>query len=130
MMDKFLQAITALKLPSLILLGLFFWSGTQLLIDAQATNAQYYLGFALLIIAGVLGVIFLVDYRYREHTEHIMQRQERAIDNLSKALDTVRKTHDMGEKNKQETMTGTPTGEKTVGGTYTVKEDGDTEVTL
>lgn len=129
-MDKILQAITTQKLPSLILLGFFFWFGTQLLIDAQATSQQYYLGFALVVIGGVFGVIFFVDYRYREHTEHIMKKQEEAIDNLSKALDSVRETHDIGEKNKQDTMTGVTGGEKTVGGTYTIKEDGDTEVIL
>lgn len=128
-MDKYLESVAALKIPSLIALGLFFWTGKELLINSQAASSQYYLGFAILIVGAIYGSIMFIEYRYREQVDHTIRSQTQTIDNLTKALSSVRRTHDMGEKNKRETMTGLGTnGQGERESTYTIKDGGDTAV--
>lgn len=125
-MDNFWQSLKSLKVPSLTLLGLFFWFGAKLLLDGQNQSLQQHTGFTLIIIASVWGVIFLVDYRYREDTDHVVQKQKEAIDNQAKIISSFRQTNILSDKLHRGTMAET-NGFDRSHTTYRTKDGNDTE---
>ncbi len=103
-MDKFLEIITTLKIPTLALIGMIFYTGYSLISNSVFISPSGIGGAVLLCVGIILSLIIFVDYRYKEQSEHIIKQQGRAIDNLSKALKSTSETHSKFEKNAQETL--------------------------
>ena len=100
-MEKFLNAITTLKIPTLTLVGIFFITGYELLKGSDFISSSGIGGAILLCIGVVLSLILFIDYRYKEQSEHIITQQSKAIDNLGRALKNTSDTHSKIEKSTQ-----------------------------
>lgn len=103
-MDKILEVISALKIPTLALIGIIFYTGYSLIIGSTFISPAGISGAILLCAGFVLSLIIFVDYRYKEQSEHIIKQQEKAIDNLSKALKNTSETHSKIEKSTRDTL--------------------------
>lgn len=95
------EIINDLKIPTLSLIGLFFYIGSSLIKESEFVSFSGVSGVILLGVGIILGIIIFVDYRYKEQSEHIIDQQHKAIDNLSKLLKTTSETHSKIEKNAQ-----------------------------
>jgi len=105
MLKEILECIKTLKLPSLLLIVVFFWFGGDMLKSTLIANSQAGIGgFGLLVAGAVLGIIIFVDYRYKEHSEHIMDQTDRAVDTLSRSLKITSETHSKLERFNQSTI--------------------------
>lgn len=100
-MDGFLKIITTLRIPTLALVGIFFYTGYSLIKDSVFISASGISGGILLCGGFILSIILFVDYRYKEQNEHIVEQQSKAIDNLGRALKNTSDTHSKIEKNTQ-----------------------------
>ena len=100
-MDKFLQIVTGLKIPTLALVGIFFYTGYELLKGADFISPSGISGAILLCVGVILSLILFIDYRYKEQSEHIITQQSKAIDNLGRALKNTSDTHTKIEKSTQ-----------------------------
>lgn len=95
------EIINDLKIPTLSLIGLFFYTGSSLIEGSDLVSFSGVSGVVLLGVGIILGIIIFVDYRYKEQSEHIIGQQHKAINNLSKLLKTTSETHSKIEKNAQ-----------------------------
>lgn len=98
---KIIEAIIALKIPTLALIGVFFFVGFELIKGSSFSSPECIAGAVLLCFGAILGIIMFVDYRYKEQSDHIMNQQSKAIDTLSKALKNTSNTHSKIEKDIQ-----------------------------
>ncbi len=105
MMDKFLEIVNTLKIPTLTLIGIFFYTGYSLIKDSIFISASGISGGILLCAGFILALIIFIDYRYKEQSEHIIKQQGKAIDNLGRALKNTSDTHTKIEKNTQSDLT-------------------------
>jgi hypothetical protein len=103
-MEKFFNLFANSKIPTLLVIALFFYSGVSLIQNPIFLSPGGISGSILLCIGTVLGFIFFVDYRYKEQSEHVITQQAKAIDALGKALKSTSETHSKFEKNTQETL--------------------------
>jgi len=112
-MDKILEIINTLKIPTLALVGIVFYTGVSLIKDeSELVSLSGVSGAVLLILGFILSMILFIDYRYKEQSEHIIKQQSKAIDNLSKALKNTSDTHSKIEKHTQSQF---PSGEDKIG---------------
>jgi hypothetical protein len=104
-MEKFLEVINTLKIPTLTLIGIIFYTGYELIKGSVFISMPGISGAIFLCVGIILGIIIFIDYRYKEQSEHIIRQQGKAIDNLSKALKNTSDTHSKIEKNTQAELT-------------------------
>lgn len=100
-MEKFSEIVNTLKIPTLSLVGVFFYTGYSLIKGSVFISTSGISGAILLCAGFILSLILFIDYRYKEQSEHIIKQQGKAIDNLGRALKNTSDTHTKIEKNTQ-----------------------------
>jgi len=103
-MEKFFNLFANSKIPTLLVIALFFYFGGSLIKTPIFLSPEGIAGSILLCVGVVLGSISFGDYRYKEQNEHVITQQAKAIDNLGRALKSTSETHSKFEKNTQETL--------------------------
>jgi hypothetical protein len=102
--EKVIELITTLKIPTLAFLGIIFLTAFFLIKDSDLYSLSGMAGALLLCVGCVLGIIFFIDYRYKEQSEHMIEQQGKVITNLSKTLKNTSDTHIKFEKQTQATI--------------------------
>lgn len=103
-MENFSQIVTTLKIPTLTLVGMFFYVGYELLKGSEFVSPEGIGGAIFLVVGVIMSLILFIDYRYKEQSEHIMNQQGKAIDNLGRALKNTSDTHRDLEKSTQDAI--------------------------
>lgn len=125
-MEKFNEIVNTLKIPTLSLIGIFFYTGYSLIKGSEFLSSSGISGSILLCIGLVLSLVIFIDYRYKEQSEHIVKQQGKAIDNLSKALKNTSDTHNVIEKNTRSEFSGDRKIGKDGGKQYSYEDETET----
>lgn len=92
MIQSFFQALTASKIPSLLLIfGIFAFGGYLVKGEAALTPASV-VGICLILVGTTLAIFSFADYRKREEFEQITKSYSTALQNIGKTHSSIEKT--------------------------------------
>lgn len=113
------------KLPTLALMALFLYFGYSLIKgEANFLSPSSIAGYVILFIASLFSFSLFVEYKSREHTDHIISK-------YSKALDEVSKTHTAYERKQRKEFSQSQETFRSRGGRgeYVLQEESSDNVT-
>lgn len=126
-MDKVLQKVIELKVPSLILIAILFYFGADLIkASNDFSSISGYVGIALIF----LGVYILSQsfngYKKREEVSELIDQQSKVIKTLSESHFRSSETSAIREKTFQDSINKDTVGDKEK--SYSVESSGHTDV--
>lgn len=125
-MNTIIAALVRLKIPTLVLIGVVFWFGSDLVRNATSLTTPGCIAGSVLLVFGVFMAIFaFVDYRYKEQTDGVIEQMGTALNALGKTTKGFASTN----KALQDSIKG---GAETIGKDrrrYRVESPGETSTT-
>lgn len=104
-MENFISSLVKAKIPTLILLGIMYYTGIHLISGiTEIKSIQGIAGSIIICCSGILSIIAFLDYRHKESTDNAISQMDKAVTSLSKALTASANTNATSEKTRQETL--------------------------
>lgn len=109
-----IEALIKLKIPTLVLIGVIFWFGSDLIAKPTTTfiSPSCIAGSILLVFGVFMAILAFVDYRYKEQTDGAIEQMGNALLALGKATRNYASTNSAVNKALQDTLKG---GAETIG---------------
>ena len=131
-MEAFFSNLIKAKIPTLLLLGIMYYSGITLINKTNnILSIQGVSGGIILCCAGILSIIAFLDYRHKEATDSAISQMDKALTSVSKALTTSANTNAMSEKTRQDTLKS-QNESNTIGSSkkrqYSIEENKETSI--
>lgn len=119
-MKEFFTKLVELKIPTILILALFFITGSYLVVSSTNSQSIFFTGIGILIVGVILALISFSDHRQNEQFANLIKHYETALKNISE-------THTRIEKNAQDVYSDKPTTIGTESDQYKLEKQQNTQ---